>query len=275
MVVPDGTRIHYETFGRSDGEPLLLVQGLGADSRGWIRQRRAFGARYRAIAVDNRGVGRSDVPEGPYDLRVMAEDAVAVLDALEVGSAHVAGCSMGGIISQILAVRHPHRLRSLTLACTGCHHLQWRRDLLAEWSELSRTRGMRAVVDEASRWLIGPRARLRLWPVISLLGPLAVQVKPEAFRAQIDAILALDDSLRFDLERVEVPTLVLVGSQDILTPIGDSELLHELIPGSEMRIVTGAAHGFMIEHAGAFNRDVRRFLDGVSAGAAAPDPPPT
>ena len=77
-------------------------------------------------------MGRSDVPEGPYDLEVMAADAVAVLDDLGVDSAHVMGASMGGIMSQILGVRHQERVRSLTLACTGCHHLQWRRDLLAE-----------------------------------------------------------------------------------------------------------------------------------------------
>ena len=123
---------------------------------------------------------------------------------------------------------------------------------------------MRAVVDEASRWLIGPRARVRFWPVIGWLGPLALQVKPEAFQAQIEAILALDDSLRFELEQVKVPTFVIVGSQDILTPIGDSELIHELIPGSELVIVTGAAHGFMVEHAGSFNRGVRNFLDRVT-----------
>lgn len=265
MVVPDGTRIAYDTFGRADGEPLLLLQGLGADGRGWIRQRRAVGERYRCIAVDNRGVGRSDVPEGPYDLEVMAADAVAVLDHAGVESAHVMGASMGGILSQILGVRHQDRVRSLSLACTGCHHLQWRRDLLAEWGELAVARGMRAVVDEASHWLMGPRSRMRLWPVISLLGPMALQVKAEAFKAQIDAILALDDSLRFELEQVKVPTFVIVGSQDILTPIGDSELIHELIPDSEMVIVTGAAHGFMVEQAGAFNRGIRGFLDRVTA----------
>ena len=271
MIVPDGTRIAYDTFGRSDGEPLLLLQGLGADGRGWIRQRRAMGERYRCIAVDNRGVGRSDVPEGPYDLEVMAADAVAVLDDLGVESAHVMGASMGGIMSQILGVRHQERVRSLTLACTGCHHLQWRRDLLAEWGELARTKGMRAVVDEASHWLVGPRARVRFWPVIGWLGPLALQVKAEAFAAQIDAILALDDHLRFELEQVKVPTLVIVGSQDILTPIGDSELIHELIPDSELVIVTGAAHGFMVEHAGSFNRGVRGFLDRVTADDPDPD----
>lgn len=265
MVVPDGTRIAYDTFGRSDGEPLLLLQGLGADGRGWIRQRRAMGERYRCIAVDNRGVGRSDVPEGPYDLEVMAADAVAVLDHAGIDSAHVMGASMGGILSQILGVRHQERVRSLSLACTGCHHLQWRRDLLAEWGDLAVDRGMRAVVDEASHWLMGPRSRMRLWPVISLLGPMALQVKAEAFKAQIDAILALDDSLRFELEQVKVPTFVIVGSQDILTPIGDSELIHELIPDSEMVIVTGAAHGFMVEQAGSFNRGIRGFLDRITA----------
>ncbi len=271
MIASDGARIAYDTFGRAEGEPLLLLQGLGADGRGWIRQRRAMGERYRCIAVDNRGVGRSDVPEGPYDLEVMAADAVAVLDDLGVESAHVMGASMGGIMSQILGVRHQERVRSLTLACTGCHHLQWRRDLLAEWGDLARTKGMRSVVDEASSWLVGPRARVRFWPVIGWLGPLALQVKAEAFAAQIDAILALDDHLRFELEQVKVPTLVIVGSQDILTPIGDSELIHELIPDSELVIVTGAAHGFMVEHAGSFNRGVRGFLDRVTADDD-PDP---
>jgi 3-oxoadipate enol-lactonase len=261
----DGVRIHYSTFGRSDGPPVLMIQGLGADSRGWLRQRRAIGERYRGIVFDNRGVGRSEVPEGPYDLEVMASDAVAVLDHLQVPTAHVVGASMGGVIAQIVGVGRPDRVRSLTLACTACQHLPWRRALLASWAEIARTHGMRAVVDAASRWLIGPRSRFRFWPVVGLLGPLAVQVTPEAFCAQVDAILALDDSLRVGLGAVDAPTLVIVGSQDILTPIGDSELLHELIPTSELVVVPGGAHGFMVEHAGRFNAPVRAFLDRRSA----------
>ncbi len=261
VIVPDGSHIQYETFGRATGEPVLFVQGLGADSRGWIRQRRAFGHEYHGIVFDNRGVGRSSQPPGPYDLAVMAGDAVAVLDDLGIESAHVVGASMGGVIAQILGVAHADRVRSLTLACTGCHHLQWRRDLLAEWGELAVAKGMRAVVDEAARWLMGSRSRVRLWPIVSLFGPMALGVKPTSFKAQIDAILDLDDELRFQLRAVTAPTLVVVGSQDILTPIGDSELIHELVPGSQMVIVSGAAHGFMVESAGAFNRAVLAFLD--------------
>jgi 3-oxoadipate enol-lactonase len=264
VVVPDGTRIHYETFGRADGEPVLLVQGLGADRRAWLRQRRAIGRHHRGIVFDNRGVGHSDIPSGPYDLHVMAGDALAVLDAVGVHSAHLVGVSMGGIMSQVLAVLHPERVRSLTLVATACHHHAWRRELLAEWADLADRRGMRAVVDAAAEWLIGPRARVRFWPVISLLGPLAVQVEPRAFRAQVDAILGFDDTSRGDLERVKAPALVVVGSQDVLTPVGDSELLHELIPDSRLVIVSGAAHGITIEQAGPFNHHVTGFLQEVA-----------
>lgn len=257
----DGTRIHYEAFGDPQGEPLLMIQGLGADSRGWIRQRRTLGARYRCIAFDNRGVGRSDAPEGPYRLDDMVADSMAVLDALDLPTAHVLGASMGGIVSQIIGVRHPDRVRSLALACTACRHQQWRRDLLREWADLALDRGMRALVDAAALWMIGPRARLRFWPVVGLLGPLGLQVAPEAFVAQIDAILDIDDAFHVELATVRAPTLVFVGTQDILTPFGDSEEIASLIPGAELAAVQGAAHGFMFESAGAFNRVVVDFLD--------------
>src|SRR3954447_9660883 len=140
----DGTRIHYELSGRADGEPLLLIQGLGADMKGWAAQRYALGRRYRLLLVDNRGAGRSDKPQGPYDLEVMAEDAVAVLDAEGIAAAHVLGASMGGVLAQIIAVRHPERVRSLVLSCTACRHHPWREELLESWAELAEDRGMRA-----------------------------------------------------------------------------------------------------------------------------------
>jgi 3-oxoadipate enol-lactonase len=265
---PDGTRLHYDVWGRRDGEPLVMIQGLGADMRGWIAQRRAFGARYRCISLDNRGVGSSDRPPGPYDLEVMAADVIAVLDAVGVGSAHVMGASMGGIIAQVLAVRHPARVRSLVLACTACRHLPWRRELLAEWAELAAHQGMKEFVRKNVRWLVGPRSLRRIWPAVALLGPLAFNVPPTSFVAQIDAILAMDDALRLDLAGVHVPTLVMVGSQDILTPLGDAQELASLIAGAELAVVRGGAHLFMVEHAGTFNRTALRFLDEVLAAGA-------
>lgn len=256
----DGTRLHYSVSGRRDGEPVLMIQGLGADSRGWIRQRLAFGARHRVIVFDNRGVGRSDRPAGPYDLEVMAEDALTVLDAAGFADAHVIGASMGGVISQIIAVRHPQRVRSLILACTACRQLPWRRELLAEWAEVAERDGMGGFTTFAVRWVIGPRSLRRFWPALGLLGTLAENLTPDSFLAQVQAILATDDDIRFELRTVQAPTLVLVGTQDILTPLGDSEEIADLIPGAELAVIGGGSHGFMFEHAAAFNRTVLDFL---------------
>jgi 3-oxoadipate enol-lactonase len=246
-----------------------MIQGLGADSRGWFLQRHAIGARYRGIVFDNRGVGRSGKPVGPYDLEQMAADAVAVLDAADIESAHVIGASMGGVLAQIMAVRYPERVRSLVLACTACRHLGWRRELLEDWAALAQARGMRAFAAENMRWLVGPRALRRFWPAFGVLTPMAISAPSHSFVAQVNAILDMDDSVRDLLHTVQAPTLVLVGSQDILTPQADSEEIAELIPDAELAVVQGGAHGIMVEHFTAFNRLVLEFLERVTAEQSA------
>ena len=267
-ITDDGIRIRYDTFGRRHGEPVLMIQGLGADSRGWFAQRAAVGLRYRGITFDNRGVGRSTKPVGPYDLEQMAADAVAVLDAAGVESAHVMGASMGGVIAQIMAVRHPERVRSLVLACTACRHLRWRRELLEDWASTAQAQGMRVFANRSMRWLVGPRSLRRFWPAFGALTPLAMSAPTHSFVAQVNAILDMDDALRGLLHTVAVPTLVLVGSQDILTPQADAEEIAELIPGAELAVVQGGAHGFMVENFPAFNRIVLEFLARVTAEGA-------
>jgi 3-oxoadipate enol-lactonase len=248
-------------MGRRRGPTLLAIQGLGTDSRGWLAQQRALGSRFRLVLMDNRGVGGSGRPPGPYDLTVMADDAVAVLDDVGAGDAVVMGASMGGVIAQMLAVQHPKRVRALVLACTACRHHPWRRELLSEWREVALTGGMGALTRSAARWLVGPRTFQRFRAAIGALGPLALRVDPEQFVAQVDAILALDDQVRFGLAGVAVPTQVVAGSQDMLTPVGDSEEIAELVPGAELVIINGAAHGLMVESAGTYNRVVLGFLD--------------
>lgn len=269
VTVADGTTIHYQRFGKSGAEPLLLIQGLGADSGSWLLQRFPFGGHFRCIAPDNRGAGRSDVPPGPYDLEVMATDLLAVLDAEGIDSAHVVGVSMGGILAQVLAVRYPERVRSLVLSCTACHHHPWRRRLLEEWAEAARTVGMSAFMGDGLRWIVGSRSLRRFWPAMRLFGPIAFDISAKAFVAQIEAILAMDDSLRNELVDLDVPTLVIVGSQDVLTPLGDSEELASLIPGARLAVIRGGAHGFMVEKAGAFNSTIVDFLDETVAAQTA------
>ena len=140
----DGVRLHYEATGRRDAPPVLMIQGLGADKHLWDLQRIPLSFGYRVIALDNRGAGRSDKPFGHYSLDQMADDAIAVLDAEGIDRVHVVGASMGGAISQIVAVNHPHRVRSLTLACTACRNHAWRRELLEGWATLATERGVAA-----------------------------------------------------------------------------------------------------------------------------------
>jgi 3-oxoadipate enol-lactonase len=270
----DGARIHYNAFGRRGAPAVLMIQGLGADKHGWDMQRFMLAPRYRVIAFDNRGAGRSDKPFGTYSIEQMADDAVAVLDADGVAAAHVVGASMGGAISQLMAVRHPTRVLSLTLACTACRNQPWRRELLERWMEAALERGMGAMTREAARWVIAPRSFRRLVPTFGWLGPLAMGRPAHSFAAQVRAILAADEELADDLRLITVPTLVMVGNQDILTPRGDSEEIAERIPGAELVVISGAAHGFMIEHASTFNKILMDFLQRVShlqpAAAAVP-----
>jgi 3-oxoadipate enol-lactonase len=256
----DGCRIHYRVTGRSSAPPLLMIQGLGMDKHGWDIQRLVFSLRYRVIALDNRGAGRSDKPPGDYDLRQMAADAVAVLDDVDVERAHVIGASMGGAIAQLLAVLWPERVRSLTLVCTSCRNLPWRKELLQSWAWDAQRNGMGTMAGHAARWVIGPRSFRRLVPVVGWLGPLGFGRSSEAFAGQVKAILAADESLAELLSAISVPTLVVVGNQDILTPRGDSEELAEAIPTAELVVISGAAHGLMIEHATTFNRILAEFL---------------
>ncbi len=257
----DDVRIHYEAFGRRRAPVVLMIQGLGADKHLWDMQRFALALRYRVIAFDNRGAGRSDKPFTDYSLEQMADDAIAVLDAQGVDRAHVVGASMGGAIALLVALRHPERVDSLVLACTAGRHHPWRRELLAGWATTATEQGLGAMTSEAARWVIGPRSFRRVFPLLGWLGPLAMGRPAHAFAAQVHAILATDDTLGELLPTITAPALVVVGNQDILTPRGDSEALAEQLPNAELVVISGAAHGLMVEHASTFNKVVFEFLD--------------
>ncbi|MEE8470206.1 MAG: alpha/beta hydrolase [Dehalococcoidia bacterium] len=108
--------VYYETYG--EGQPLLLIAGLGADLTGWILQIPEFSRKYRVIVFDSRGSGRTDAPDMPYSIEMLADDTAGLLDALGVEKAHILGLSMGGCIAQELALKYPQRVKGLILAAT-------------------------------------------------------------------------------------------------------------------------------------------------------------
>lgn len=256
----DGKRIHYEVTGKSGATPVLMIQGLGASKNAWNLQRIAMATRFRIISFDNRGAGRSDKPAEPFTLEQMADDAIAVLDAAGIDTAHVVGASMGGVISQIVAVKFPHRVRSLTLVCTACRNHPWRQELLQTWAKTAADKGMIEVGKVAAQWVMSPRSFRRLVPAFTWMGPLAALRPRHSFVSQIDAILNTREDLVDQLSTITAPTMVIVGNQDILTPRGDSEEIAERIPNAELVVIAGAAHGLMMEHSSTFNRILIEFL---------------
>jgi 3-oxoadipate enol-lactonase len=261
----DGIRIHYEVTGRPRATPILMIQGLGASKNAWNLQRIAMATRFRSISLDNRGAGRSDKPTQPFTLEQMADDAIAVLDAAGVETAHVVGASMGGVISQIIAVKYPHRVRSLTLVCTACRNHPWRQELLQTWAHTAEQKGMIEVGKEAAQWVMSPRSFRRLVPAFTWMGPLAALRPRHSFVSQIQAILDTREDLVDELSSITAPTMVIVGNQDILTPRGDSEEIAERIPNAELVVISGAAHGLMMEHSTTFNKILIEFLQRTEA----------
>jgi 3-oxoadipate enol-lactonase len=251
-----------------------MIQGLGADKHGWDMQRLVLALRYRVIALDNRGAGRSDKPFGHYSLEQMAADAIAVLDQVGVEKAHVVGASMGGAISQIVALQvprarplaHPrlHRMPQPPVAARAAHRLGHRRQ---------RT-GMGAMTREAARWVIGPRSFRRLLPAFGWLGPLAMGRTTHAFVAQVRAILASDESISDRLDEITVTRARDGGQPGHPHPARRQRGDRRALPNAELVVISGAAHGFMVEHATTFNRVLFEFLDRVTSEQAAADVTP-
>ena len=132
-IEANGQTLYYEVHG--EGEPLLCVMGLSADTLSWMLQVPAFSARHRTVIFDNRDVGQSSMAAGPYEIADMAQDALALADALGLDSFHLLGASMGGAIAQELAVAAPERVRTLTLAVTFAAGGPWAQKLSEVWAE--------------------------------------------------------------------------------------------------------------------------------------------
>jgi pimeloyl-ACP methyl ester carboxylesterase len=258
--------IYYEDYGK--GEPLLLIAGWGTDLSCWLPQIPEFSTKYRVIAFDNRGAGRTDAPDKPYSMRMMAADAAGLLDALGIGKAHILGVSMGGCIAQEIAIEHPERTKSLILAATtaapgACPMLM---NTLAAWTAAMREgvspktmARMQLPYVVTSRFFDQPEM-VALFVDAMAANP--CQPRAHACQRQTEASAGQDTRAR--LKRIAAPTLVLAGKEDIMLPVKHSEELAALIPKAKLVVLEGGAHGFSIEIADKFNRAVLEFLGQVA-----------
>ena len=261
LVDVNGVRLYYEEEGR--GAPLLLIMGLGASLETWAAQREAFAERYRVIAFDNRGAGRSAAPPPPWTVPAMAEDTVGILDALGIARAHVVGVSMGGMIAQELAIRHPERVARLVLAMSFARPEPVRRDFLLHrrWARLQGANALSEGIASLP-WLLTPasmRDGSRLETILALVSAMPF-MSAEAYAHQVDAIV--EHSTRERLHLVQAPTLVLAAAEDVLTPVFLSEEIVAGIAGSRLEILPRGGHATLVEYPDDFNRAVLAWLDG-------------
>jgi 3-oxoadipate enol-lactonase len=252
-------KLFYEDDGH--GEPIVWIHGLGIDHRVWGLQMPLFAQHFRCLAFDNRDAGQSDRSPGSYTIKTMADDTIGLMDALAIDKAHIVGLSMGGAITQELAIAYPARVKRLVLVSTYTSADRRGADVLNSFA-LMRARFSREEYAHAtSPWVFTYRDYLT--PGLVDLATTRFMEDPYFLPADVYARhveAALSHFTEDRLSRIAAPTLIVAGDDDLLTPLRFARTLHEHIPGATLTVIQGGGHAFILTHAEEFNRLVLSFL---------------
>ena len=264
----DGADLYYQVEGPVDysrGAPtLVLVNGVGDPLEGWANQTADFlAAGLRLVSFDNRGVGRSSRPPGPYTSAQMAADLHVVVTAAGLDEFHLCGVSMGGVIAQEYALAHPQRLRSLVLANTFAAADPFTRAAFLTWAEVAQAAGMPMMMRAQAPWIFSPGFYAQAPDrVAELIAEAEQSTQPAAaFAAQMAALVDHDASGR--LGTLATPTLVIAAADDIIIRPALSRLLRDALPDAAWSVVPGG-HAAFWENPGPWNRAVLDFVQAHS-----------
>lgn len=260
----NGINIYYESHG--SGQPLLLISGLGYNLWQWHKMVPGLAKQFQVITFDNRGVGQTDKPAGPYSAALLAADTAVLLQTLDIEKAHVMGHSMGGFIAQEMALSYPGMVDKLILAATnfgGPRHLPITPEAMAVLSDVTSDPVTRfkngLAVSTAPGWSANNAAMIDEWLAWRIANP----VDPVPYQAQMAIGLSLlteDACFEPRLADVQAETLILFGEHDKVVPPGNAELLAAKIPNSAIHLLPNAGHFFPIEVPTAANEAVIKFL---------------
>jgi pimeloyl-ACP methyl ester carboxylesterase len=256
------TRTANASIGFDDigsGPPIVFLHGFPLDSTMWAPQTSALADHFRCITIDTRGFGESTTTP-PFTIDRYADDVIAVLDLLDIETTTVVGLSMGGYIAFALWRRAPHRVNALVLADTRAgvdtpDTRQRRHELIA----LAHSEGAAAVVERQLVGLLGKSTREHQPDVEESVRAIGQSATVDGIVGALEAMLGRQDSVP-TLPTINVPTLIVVGDEDVITPPKEARAMHAAIQGSRLQVLAGAGHLSSLEQAAAFNAVMREFV---------------
>ncbi len=254
----NGIQLYYELHGPEDAEVLVLSNGILMSTASWAFQTPELAERYRVLLYDCRGMWQSEHPPGPYSMELHADDLAALLDALSIPRAHIAGTSYGAEVSMTFALRHPERTESLIVTSAVSQLDPLLQGMADAWLAAAQAHD-----PELLYRLVYPLTFSEAW--IAANQPTLELARERYKLLDMDAFLELGLSfsrlnLTASLHRITAPTLVVVGELDLLKPRKYSEIIAQEIPGAELAIIPHAGHAVMWERPDVFTTLLLGFL---------------
>lgn len=250
----DGLTLFYHDEGQ--GEPVLLIHGFPLSSELYQPQRAALSNRFRVITPDLRGMGRSTAPTGEYSMNIYADDLVALLDALGIGQVIAGGMSMGGYVLFALLRRHPDRIKGIMLLDTKAEpDTEEGKTGRRAMAEQARSQGATSIADTMLPKMLTERTRSERPELATFMREMMAATPVDGIVGALEALAARPDSTP-QLRSIAVPTLVIGGREDPITPPAVLEAMQQAIPGAQLALIDGAAHAANVEAPEAVNRAI-------------------
>lgn len=257
-IKANGIQMNYELTGKDDGPVVVLSHSLASSLVMWDPQIDALEPHFRVLRYDTRGHGGSDAPEGAYTLDLLGEDAIALLEALEISAVHWVGLSMGGMIGQCLALKYADRLESLVLCDTAAALAEDAQPIWQERIDSVRGKGMQALID----------VTLERWFSLSFISQnphMVARIRKQFLDTPVEGYVGCAEAIRRlnyldQLSAVKIPTLIMVGEDDPGTPVAASQAMQERIANAKLVIVPSAQHLSNVEQPEFFSAALLEFL---------------
>ncbi len=255
----DNLNLAYTDTGGA-GRPIVLIHGYPFNRSLWSEQITALSDSYRIIAPDLRGFGDSDASQDTSTMNLLAADVAALMDHLEIARATIGGLSMGGYVALAFYKQFASRVRALVLADTRAQaDTEEGKQARAQQAEKALSEGMAGIADAMLPKLLTPETVSKRPEIVKFVRDMMLQTKPEGAAAALRGMAEREDQTGL-LPKITVPTLILVGAEDAITPVADSEKMHQAIGGSHLVVLDHAGHVSNLERTQQFNDALLQFL---------------